>query len=488
MGHHHHKVNRRTFLGQASCAAVGMTTLFSTMLNLKAMNAASYHNLSNLAPPEGPFDDYKAVVCLLLAGGSDTYNMLVPTGTADYNEYATVRSNQAIPQNELIDINPTNTNGKEFGLHPSMVNMANIFEQGNLAFVSNVGSLIEPTSKQGVYNGTDQLPLGLFSHADQVAHWQTAIPHDRVATGWGGRMADLLNSIPNGPQINPNISMNVSLSGTNIYQTGTTSNEYSLNRASDYGAEGLLGYSEDWVQSQLRREVVDNMVDAQYQDIFKKTYMNTIKTARDGNAQFIEAMMNSEPLTTEFDLCSYGNSWNCLSSAFEMIARTINIRQELGVKRQIFFVEYGGWDNHDELLGTQASLLTEVDKALGAFNNAVTEMGLQDQVTTFSISEFARTLISNGNGTDHAWGGNMFVMGGAVNGRKIYGEYPQLALDSNLEIGNGVIVPTTSADEYFAELAMWYNVPKSNLLDIFPNLGNFYSVTSADNPIGFMNI
>lgn len=483
MGHHHHKIKRRTFLGQASCAAVGMTTLFNTVLNLKTMNAASAFNLHNL---QGPFDEYKAVVCLLLSGGSDSFNMLVPTTTADYDEYAETRSNQAIPKEDLIPINPTNTPGKEFGLHPNMTNMASIFESGNMAFVANVGSLVEPTTKDGVYNGTNQLPLGLYSHADQAAHWQTAIPQDRVANGWAGKIADMLNSLPNGPATNPNISMNISLSGSNVLQTGLESVEYAIDRV--YGAVGLNGYGDPWLESQLRTEAVDNIIDAQYQDIFKKTYIKTLKTARDGNAQFIEALANATPLATEFETCLIDPSYNCLSTAFEMIAKTINVRQDLGMKRQIFFVDYGGWDHHDELLNTQAGMINELDNALGAFNTAITEMGLQDQVTTFSISEFSRTLTSNGQGTDHAWGGNMFVMGGAVDGQKIHGQYPQLALDSNLEIGNGVILPTTSADEYFAEIAMWYNVPKSGLLDIFPNLGNFYSVTSPDSPIGFMNM
>lgn len=484
MGHHHHKVNRRKFLGQASCAAVGMTTLFSTILNLKAMNAASSFNLHNV-PSQGPFDDYKAVVCLLLSGGNDSYNMLVPKGN-EYQEYATVRGNQAIPEADLIDINPTNTPGREFGLNPSCTNMASLFDSGNLAFVSNVGTLIEPTDKNGIQNGSANLPLGLFSHSDQVAHWQTSVPHDRVATGWGGKIADMLNSLPNGPDINPNISMNISLSGSNIFQTGNQSVEYSLNRVN--GAEGLLGYSEPWLESTLRKEVIDNIVDAQYQDIFKQTYINTVKTSRDGSIEFINAFENAPPLQTQFNHCGGAPSWSCLSTAMEMIAKTINIRETLGVKRQVFFVDFGGFDNHDELLGTHAGLMGQLDDALHSFNEAMIEMGLQDQVTTFSISEFSRTLTSNGDGTDHAWGGNMFVMGGAVNGQRIYGDYPALALNSNLEIGNGVLVPTLSADEYFAELALWYNVPKSGLLDIFPNLGNFYSLTSAENPIGFMTI
>jgi len=478
MGHHHHKIKRRTFLGQASCAAVGLTTLFSTVLNLKAMNAAASLNFPSFAPPD-PFDDYKAIVCLLLAGGSDSFNMLIPTDTSDYNEYATVRSNQALPPEEIIPINPTNTPGKSFGVHHSMQHMASMFDSGKLAFISNVGTLIEPTTKTGVYNGLNQLPLGLFSHADQIMHWQTSVPHDRVATGWGGKIVDLLNSIPNGPQTNPNISMNISLSGSNVFQTGLTGVEYAIHPQD--GAIGLNGYGEEWLSSQLRTEAIDNIVDAQYQDIFKKTYTKTIKTARDGNLQFQEAMNNATPIQTEFEVTG-------LSNAFKMIANTINIREDLGMKRQIFFVEYGGWDHHDELLVSQEGMLTEVDNALNSFNLAMEELGIADKVTTFSISEFSRTLISNGNGTDHAWGGNVFAMGGAVNGQKIYGQYPQLALDSGLEIGNGVLVPTLSADEYFAELALWYNVPASGLLDIFPNLGNFYSVTSGANPIGFMNI
>ncbi|MDF1695101.1 MAG: DUF1501 domain-containing protein [Saprospiraceae bacterium] len=479
MGHHHHKIKRRTFLGQASCAAVGLTTLFSTVLNLKAMNAAASLNFPNLAPV-GPFDDYKAMVCLLLAGGSDSYNMLIPTGTSDYEEYSTVRSNQAIPQNEIININPLNTPGKTFGVNPNMPNMAAMFDEGKLAFISNVGTLIEPTTKTTLYNGVADIPLGLFSHSDQVMHWQTSVPHDRVATGWGGKIVDLLNSIPNGPDTNPNISMNISLSGSNVFQTGQGSVEFAL--SPQWGANGMNGYGDEWLQSQLRTEAVDNMVDAQYQDIFKKTYAKTLKTARDGNLQYEAAEANAIPLQTDF------NQNSDLSLAFERVAKTINIREELGMKRQIFFIEYGGWDHHDELLIAQGDMLTEVDNALQSFSLAMEELGLSDKVTTFSISEFSRTLISNGNGTDHAWGGNVFAMGGAVNGQNIYGQFPQLALDSSLEIGNGVLIPTTSADEYFAELAMWYNVPSSGLLDIFPNLGNFYSVSSGANPIGFLNI
>jgi uncharacterized protein (DUF1501 family) len=179
-----------------------------------------------------------------------------------------------------------------------------------------------------------------------------------------------------------------------------------------------------------------------------------------------------------------------------MIAKTIAGRDALNMNRQIFFVEYGGWDHHDELLNNQALMLGEVDNALYEFNAAMEQLGIADKVTTFSLSEFSRTLTSNGNGTDHAWGGNTFVMGGAVNGRRIFGNYPSLALtnynptmDTNpLEVGGGSLIPTTSADEYFAELALWYGVPASELVTLFPNIGNFYTPMSGSNPIGFLNL
>ena len=168
-----------------------------------------------------------------------------------------------------------------------------------------------------------------------------------------------------------------------------------------------------------------------------------------------------------------------------MIARTISVQQTLNVQRQIFFVDYGGWDHHDEVLQSQQDMLGVVSNALGEFNAALQEINMADQVTTFTISEFGRTLTSNGNGTDHAWGGNVMVMGGSVKGGQVYGTYPSLQLESDIEVGGGVLIPSTSADQYFAEMAMWFGVSPGDLNLIFPNLSNFYSGTGA--PLGFLN-
>ncbi len=468
-----HKVSRRKFLGQASCAAVGSTTLFSTLFNLKSVNAAASFNSSIGSKP----NDYKAIVCLLNAGGIDSFNMLIPRSNTEYNQYANTRSNVAIPQGDLLPINPLVSDGKQYGLHPSLVHMQSLFETNKLAFVSNIGSLVQPITKQQFYNGSVPIPLGLYSHSDQIMHWQTGVPHARVAQGWGGKMADLMVSANE----NQTVSMNISLSGSNVFQTGNNSVEYSLHPVQ--GSIGINGYNDDWLINQLRKAAIDGMVNPTYQNVFKNTYAKTIKTAIDGNELLSTVLDNAPVFTTPF-------SNNDLSSSFQMIAKTIAGRVELDMNRQIFFIEYGGWDHHDELINAQAVMLTEVDNALFEFNAAMEQLGLLDNVTTFSLSEFSRTLTSNGNGTDHAWGGNVFVMGGAVYGRNIYGTFPSLALGNSnpQEIGGGSLIPTTAADQYFAEIAMWYGVPVSELATLFPNIGYFFDTTSGSSPLGFLNL
>ena len=471
MKKHIQQLSRRKFLGQASCAAVGCTTLYSTLFNLKALNT-----LTGFDSTVAATGDYKALVCILNAGGADAFNMLIPRDSTSYAEYAVTRSNLAIPINTLLPVNPLNAPpGKLYGLHPSMTHMASLFNSGKLAFINNVGSLIQPITKQQYYDGTVPVPLGLYSHADQVMHWQTGIPHGRVAQGWAGKMADLMMAANE----NQTISMNISLSGSNLFQTGNNTVEFSLDPFE--GSRGIIGYNGDWLINDIRTAAINDMVNATYQNVFKKTYTKVVKTAIDGNQMFTDALANAPTFSTAFDEDSE------LSMALCMVAKTIAAREQLQMSRQIFFIEYGGWDHHDELLDNQAAKLTELDNALHSFNAALEQLNISNNVTTFSLSEFSRTLTSNGNGTDHAWGGNVFVMGGAVNGQRFFGEYPSLQLNNPLEIGSGTLIPTTSADEYFAELALWYGLPASELLTLFPNLGYFYTPGSPANPLGFLN-
>jgi len=478
-----HHISRRKFLGQASCGAVGATTLFSTLLNLQSVNAAAAAN-SSLSTK---FDDYKALVCILNSGGMDSFNMLVPRSPLDYAEYATSRSNMALESNTLRPINPVNVVGKEFGIHPSMVHMQNLFETGQMSFVSNVGTLIQPMNKAQFYSGSVPSPLGLFSHSDQQMHWQTGVPNKRSGVGWAGKIADLLNSA----NTNQTISMNMSLSGNNIFQSGENTVEYSIHP--EYGSTGIYDHNNnDWVFNTMKSYAINGMVNPVYQDIFKNTYRKTIKTAIDGHEMLAPVLEDDIMFNVPF----YNGINDYLSQSFKMIAKTIAGRNTLNMSRQIFFVDFGGWDMHDELIQAQADLMTLVDNAIHEFSSALQQLGVWDKVTTFSLSEFSRTLTSNGNGTDHAWGGNVFVLGGDVQGRKICGSYPSLALtnystnnDTNpLEVGGGVLIPTTATDEYFAELALWYGVSPSELVTLFPNIGYFYDPMSGTNPVGFLNI
>ena len=460
-----HKYSRRQFLGTAPCVALGSTTLFSSLINLKAMNTI----MGSTSVAGG---DYKALVCILLSGGNDSFNMIVPKSTSEYNDYALTRSNLALAKDDLLDIDPSNPDGREFGLHPSLNGMQSLFDSGNLAFVNNVGTLIEPVTKSGVENGSVQVPLGLLSHSDQVMHWQTACPQDRSNKGWGGKMADILKS----QNTDNGVSMNISLGGNNIFQRGEEVTEFAINND---GGVAILGWDFQLPFFNTVREDITSMVNKEYEDLFKDSYKGVLKRSIDSNDAFNAAIAGVPDLATQFSATN-------LSQNLRMVANTIAARDELGAKRQIFFVQLGGFDNHDELINNHAALLNQLDDAMSEFYAATEELGISDCVTTYTISDFARTLTSNGNGTDHAWGGNAIVMGGAVKGKKLYGDYPILNLGSNLELGGGILLPTTSADSYFAELALWFGISPNDLALILPNIGNFYDTSSGVAPLGFL--
>jgi len=429
------------------------------------MNAMAIDNSLVLAS-----GDYKAMVCIMLEGGVDSYNMLIPTNQTQYNNYSEIRSNLAVPQADLLGLN-----GTEYGLHPSLQGMQTLFNNESLSFISNVGTLVEPVTKDSVWENDTKLPLGLFSHSDQTRQWQTGLPHERGSVGWGGKIADLIGDQNN----NQNISLNLSLNGGNVFQTGQASVPYTLDPTE--GSIDIIGYDNGWLFNELRSKGIDNMLDAQYQDLFKKTYVDVIKVAKSANGEVKAALESLPEMNTVF-------SDNEFSTSLSMVAKMIASRDVLDVKRQIYFVEFGGWDHHDGFGAQQNEMFSILGNGLQEFNNAMTELNTNDCVTTFSLSEFGRTMTSNGNGTDHGWGGNVFAMGGPVKGGRIFGNYPNLELESDVEIGGGVYIPTTSCDEYFAELALWLGVSPSNLIDLFPNVGNFYSAGSGSLPIGFLDL
>lgn len=470
-------LSRRRFLGQASCAAIGSTTALSTLINLMSVNTAA-------ARPSAVNNDYKALVCILLAGGNDSYNMLVPRDDGSWNMYAATRSDLAIPQANLLPINPTNApSGKQFGLHPSFGGIQSLFEDGNLSFLTNVGTLAVPIANRTQYRSSSyQKPLGLFSHSDQIQQWQTSVPRDRQAVGWGGRLADVVGDMNN----NSNISMNISLSGKNVFQAGNTVSEYSIKNTGNgaVGMEPIPWRGNAGFLTAIRNQGVDNMIAQNYSNLFQSTLGDLTKNSIDAQVQFSDAIAAVSPFNTSF-------SEHYLSQNMRMAAKTIAARTALGMNRQTFFMTFGGWDHHNEVLNNQLYMLGVLSTAMKEFYDALEEIGMQNDVTTFTISDFGRTLTSNGNGSDHAWGGNQMVMGGAVNGKKMYGDFPSLLLDYNdnpLNVNSrGSLIPTTSVDEYFAELALWFGVSPTDLPMVLPNINNFYSPGSAM-PIGFMDM
>jgi len=468
----HHKHTRREFLGRATmgCASLGVTSLFSGITNLGLMNAAAAAN----RPFIRQSNDYKALVCIMLNGGNDSYNMLIPRGDAEYQEYATARGNLAIPQNNLLPINPTNISGQEFGLHPNLVNLQSMFESGNAAFISNVGALVEPTTVDSFKNDLVKVPVGLFSHSDQRTHWQTSVPQDLNALGWGGRLGDILYT----NNANQDISMNISLDGVNVFQRGNIIKEYAISR-NNTGSILIKGATSNNFHETLKRQTLDNLLDQTYNNVLETAYANTISDANGNAFSFSSAISSAQTINTPFGS-------DRLSEKLLMVAKTIAARDLLGVSYQTFFVELGGFDNHNDLIVDHANLMANLDAALGSFNAALAELGISDQVVGFTMSDFARKIPSNGDGSDHAWGGNTFVFGNPVDGQKIFGQFPDLYLDNDLDTGGGRIIPTTSCDEYFAELALWFGASTGDLDQIFPNIRNFWTPQTGESPLGFL--
>ncbi len=460
---------RRRFLGQANCALVSSLPILNTLLNLRLT--------SSVAAASGSATGYKALVCIFLNGGNDSFNMLAPRGAA-HAEYAAIRSDLALPEAQLLPITPLNDAGRPLGVHPGMPELRNLFEAGKAAFVANVGTLVEPVTKAQFLAGTGNLPLGLFSHSDQIEQWQTSVPDKREGVGWGGRMADLLKSL--NPQ--DKVSMNISLTGSNVFQAGHTVAEYAIR---EDGAVPLNGYNRNWVADQnvlnARSAGIDSQMAVEYENLFQRTYNTKRREAVEAYDVFTTATQNALPPAVAATFPS-----TPLGQQLEMVARTIAGRGALNVCRQTFFMNYGGWDHHSETLPQQAAMLPVVSQAVGAFHAALVSLGAENDVTLFLASDFGRTLTSNGRGSDHAWGGNVFVTGGAVKGRRIYGQYPDLYQNGPLDVGRGRFLPTTAVDLYFAEMALWMGVPKADLPLVLPNIGRFHSLQSADAPLGFL--
>ncbi len=452
------QLSRRKFLSGCTAMCLGSSSLLAALSRVQLAHAQV-----------GPVSDYKALVCVFLFGGNDAYNMLIPADAENYSIYNSTRQNLAIPLDNLNLITATSQSTTDFGLNPQLANLQSLYNSGKLALLSNVGALIEPVSKNAYQAKTAQLPPQLFSHNDQQGFVQS-LQSSSDRNGWAGRAADILADV----NVNNRLSMNISLSGSNLWQSGASVVPYAINPAGVASLQHADRESTE-LRDQQRVQTYENIL-AQTQDhIFARAYASKQALSWDLAEEVGAALAIAPRITTVFP------TENPLAASLQMTAQLLAARDTLNVGRQTFFIGIGDYDTHGDQLSRHATLMAQLDGALNAFYNATVEMGIADKVTTFTASDFGRTLTSNGDGTDHAWGSHQIIMGDAVRGGDIYGTMPSLALDSVDDIGEGRIIPTISMDQYGATLAKWFGVSASNYTEVFPNLSNF---SSSD--LGFM--
>ncbi|MEO1619181.1 MAG: DUF1501 domain-containing protein [Planctomycetota bacterium] len=459
------------------CAALTNTSLLSTLFSLSATNAAT--------AAEGNLTGYKAIICLFMFGGNDSFNTLSPLSTAERADYLEARGGVYAPGNGALGLPEEglhsitdSSSGRQFAIHPDMPEMKELYDNGKLTFLCNVGSLVEPTTMQE-YQARTNLPLGLFSHADLQRHWMTSVPQTRSQVdGWAGRMADVVNGTTN---TNPTVSMNIAIDNVNMLQTGSSVVPYVIDRN---GAREVQNYNQPWTRETIYRTLNDDALSRSYGNLIEKTFAQVNRNSIDAAVAFNEAVnIDDNPVDAHFPT----ENLTRLQENLRIVARAIRAQETLGQQRQIFFVSDGGYDNHDELINNQSGNMSDVSQSLKNFQDAIDAIGMTNDVVLFTASDFARTLNSNGRGSDHAWGGNQLIMGGPVAGGRLHGTYPEsLAPGNELDLGRGRLLPTTSVDEMACELAMWYGLPNDGSMpEILPNIRNFVGA-GTDYPIGFL--
>jgi uncharacterized protein (DUF1501 family) len=425
-----------------------------------------------LTPQAAP--DYRALVCVFLNGGNDGNNMFLDLN--QYSQYSTARNaaQLAIPQANFLSVAPVS--GGSFGFHPNMPEMQTLFNQGKLAVLCNNGPLVEPLTRTTYQNGTGKKPLQLFSHSDQVGLYQTAIANSVSQTGWGGRLADKTLGL-NGAATFPS---NVSIAGVNLYLTGVDTRQLAV-ADSNTSLANVLQLNN--APSATASEISSRLASFNELRTFD-TNFKLIKAASDIRSSSIQtdnALSTVNPiLTTPFPNTSISRQ---LLQVARLIKASTDPAAGINMKRQIFFVQIGGFDTHSAQLNGQGTLLQQVSQAINAFFNATVELGMQDKITLFTMSDFSRTLQPSGTGaaqvgSDHAWGNHQMIVGGAVQGHTLYGTYPNLTPGGPDDTDGGSSprgrwIPTTSIEQYAATLASWYGLSSADLTAVFPLIGHF---------------
>ncbi|MBL8114898.1 MAG: DUF1501 domain-containing protein [Acidobacteria bacterium] len=467
MNTHNSRDTRRDFLRNASCAALSAAGLRAGLgkLGLLSLHASA----DPLAPT-----DFKALVCISLSGGCDGNNVVIPNDTTGYAAYASARSaaSLAIPQAQLLSITPPRL-GTAFGLNPGLAAIHPLFAGGQLAVACNVGTLVQPLTRAQYQSGGAR-PYQLFSHSDQVIQYQTARSDVKTQTGWGGLVADEVRS-QNGGSAYPVVT---SVAGTQVYGQGAITKPLAIAAAPTALNQVLVlsGFNAS-AESVARRAAMDQLRTQDRSAVLIASSSDAMQQALDISAAFA-----TDPvLTTVFPTTGIGNQ-------LKQVAKVIKLNQtaaQLSLNRMIFFAQLGGFDTHSNQITDQGNRLTELANALKAFYDATVELGVANRVTSFTLSDFGRTLQPSGSGgsvgSDHGWGNHQLVLGGAVRGGDFYGvngpngsPYPQLTLGGpNDTDSRGRWIPTASVDQYAATLATWFGVPAAQLGTVFPLLSRF---------------
>jgi len=444
------QITRREFMRRsASLGIAGVAAPWA--LNLATLGEAAAVTVNG---------DYRALVCVFLYGGNDHGNTLVPYDSASYADYARIRQTLATPRDTLdatalspVSALPDAT--RQMALAPQLAPLKPLFDTGKMAVLLNVGALIQPTTLAQYRAGNVPLPPKLFSHNDQQSFWQSSLP-EGATSGWGGRIGDLFLS-----SNSTSTFTCINVSGNAVFMSGQSAVQYQISTS---GSLALLGIGSPLYGSPACSAALNSLITANNSvNLMEAEHTRVMRRALDANSQ-----LGSLPsLTTPFDAS------NSLATQLQMVAQLIAARSLLGAHRQVFFVSLGGFDTHDYLVAQHPGLLASVANAINSFYAATQELGVANAVTTFTASDFGRTLTSNGDGSDHGWGSHHFVIGGAVQGQRYFGTLPAVAVDGPDDVGQGRLLPTTSVDQLAATLATWMGVSPSELPLVASNIGNF---------------
>lgn len=445
-------MDRRQFLYGSLASAGALASPYSMSMNLGLGQRL-------ITQSNAPLEGYKALVCIFLYGGHDSLNLLVPTATEDYATYTQTRQNLAYPFEDIVPLNTNNQTNYAVGMPTAAQDLVDLFNDNKLAFVANVGPMRQAASKIQLLENESLRPPQLFSHNDQQLLWQAGADSTQARTGWAGRMADLVMDT-NNP-----LSMNMTTHGTNLWQAGNSARPFAINTE---GPEAFAGLNPDKEWNQ-RRYNASSRIRQLAQGPFEQEYSRRINSAELNNKAIISALAALTPSDVEYP------SSNPLSDQLKMTADLIQSQSTLGHNRQIFFVGLGGFDTHDNQVEQLPALVRKIGAAMKAFQEDLALRGISQDVLTFTQSDFGRTLTSNGDGTDHGWGGHQLIMGDAVKPRTIAGNLPSLALNSDDDLEDGRIIPTTSIEQYAQPLASWFGLNEQDITSVFPNMNRFDS-------------